>query len=208
MVSLLLLHLVLLSGRGFADEIFIVGIYSLTWVFQCLYHTLPIKERKPPTVMAQMHKYPKTGVDESTSILLSFPSGPGGATYAQGVATTSLRIGIHPDSKEAAAPAIRIQGTKAEIQVDHPAYRPKRWRLVHKDGQVEEFENEMPNHAQGLAYEADEVARCIRDGKRESEVMSLDESIVIMKVMDEVRRQGGLKYPEKLETLEYPIEHW
>lgn len=185
-----------------------MGIYSLTWVFQTLYHTLPVDARKTPSVVAQMHKYAATGVDEDTSILLSFSSGPSGANYSQGIATTSLRVGPTASSKETVNPAIRIQGTKAEIQVDHPAFRPSRWRLVHEDGKVEEFENEMPDGVRGFAYEADEVARCVRDGKKESELLSLDESIVIMRVMDEVRRQGDLKYPDKLETLDYPIEHW
>ena len=35
--------------------------------------------------------------------------------------------------------------------------------------------------------------------------MGWDESIVIMETMDEVRRQGGISYPEKIETTEYPV---
>lgn len=35
--------------------------------------------------------------------------------------------------------------------------------------------------------------------------MGWEESIVIMETMDEVRRQGGIKYPEKIETIEYPV---
>ena len=185
-----------------------VGIYSLTWVFQTLYHTLPASERKAPTVSAQMHKYSKTGADEHTSILLSFPQGPSGATYAQGIATTNLRVSSEPTKQRTSGPAIRIQGTKGEIQVDHPAFRPSRWRFIRADGSKDEYENEMAEGVRGFAYEADEVARCIRDGKKESEVLSLEESVVIMKVMDQAREQNGLKYPDKLETLEYPIEHW
>lgn len=56
-----------------------------------------------------------------------------------------------------------------------------------------------------MYWEADEVARCLRDGKLQSEVMSWEESIVIMEVMDEVRKQNGLVYPEKIESLEFPL---
>ena len=42
-------------------------------------------------------------------------------------------------------------------------------------------------------------------GKLESETMGWEESIVIMETMDEVRRQGGVVYPEKIETTEYPV---
>ena len=36
--------------------------------------------------------------------------------------------------------------------------------------------------------------------------MPLEESVVIMEVMDEVRRQGGIEYPEELESLVWPLE--
>jgi dihydrodiol dehydrogenase / D-xylose 1-dehydrogenase (NADP) len=36
--------------------------------------------------------------------------------------------------------------------------------------------------------------------------LGLDESVLIMEVMDEVRKQGGLQYPEKIETTEYPTQ--
>ncbi|MNP84790.1 hypothetical protein D3C76_1842510 [compost metagenome] len=47
----------------------------------------------------------------------------------------------------------------------------------------------------GYAYEADEVNRCLAAGLTESPVMPLDESIEIMKLLDAVRSEWGLKYP-------------
>lgn len=35
--------------------------------------------------------------------------------------------------------------------------------------------------------------------------MGWEESIVIMETMDQVRKQGGIVYPEKIETTEYPV---
>ena len=46
-----------------------------------------------------------------------------------------------------------------------------------------------------MFWEADESARCICDGKLKSEVLSSDESIVIMRVMDKVRRKKRFDYP-------------
>jgi len=37
------------------------------------------------------------------------------------------------------------------------------------------------------------------DGKLESEVLPLGETILIMEIMDRVRQIGGLNYPEKIE---------
>lgn len=89
-------------------------------------------------------------------------------------------------------------------------FRPVRYRVIPKKGagkgEVRDVKCEFPAGGHGMYWEADEVARCLRDGKLESEGMSWDESIAIMEVMDEVRRQGGLSYPEKIESVEYPLQ--
>ena len=151
-----------------------------------------------------MSKYAKTGADEKTSILLTFPSAPHGSHEAHGIALTNFRVATDVDGKSTAKPAIRIQGSKGEIQVDGPAYRPTTWRVIWKTGGVEEKNDEIPGH--GMFWEADEAARCLRDGKGESEGLGWEESIIIMETMDEVRRQNRLVYPEKIETIEYPIK--
>jgi hypothetical protein len=46
----------------------------------------------------------------------------------------------------------------------------------------------------GMQYQALEVERCIRAGLRQSPVMSLDETIEIMEVMDQIRHQTGIEY--------------
>lgn len=55
------------------------GVYSLSWVFMCLYHTLPEKERKAPRrVVGVVDKFKGTGVDEGSSVIVAFEKGPGG----------------------------------------------------------------------------------------------------------------------------------
>ena len=217
-----------LAGGALLD----LGIYSLTWVFQCLYTTLPVPDRQPPSdVKAIATIYPPTGSDESTSMILKFPRGPHSEAPAQGVALTSLRTASDVDGKGTSYPAIRIQGTKGEIQVFGPAFRPRRWRYIPGNAQgvttgkesgegeggeygvaeegrggkgVEEHECPIPGH--GMFWEADEVARALQEGRKEGGALGWEESRVIMGVMDEVRRQVGVKYPEVIETLEYPVE--
>lgn len=46
-----------------------------------------------------------------------------------------------------------------------------------------------------LAYEAQEVHRCLAAGKTESAEMTHAETVTIMKTLDEIRRQVGVKYP-------------
>jgi hypothetical protein len=157
-----------------------------------------------------MTKYALTGADEQTSILLSFPAAPGGSHAAHGIALTAMRIGTDVDGTNSSRPAIRIQGTEGEIQVDGPAYRPTAYRVISagdgKDGKsmVREVRCEIPG-GHGMFWEADEVARCLRDGRLESEGLGWEESCVIMEVMDEVRRQGGLVYPARIESTDFPL---
>lgn len=110
------------------------GIYSLSWVFMCLYHTLPDKERRAPRrVVGVVDKFKGTGVDEGSSVIVAFAKGPGGRVGAaveeegegaQGIATSSFRVATHPEGNHGAWGAgVRIQASKAEIQILGPAYR-------------------------------------------------------------------------------------
>lgn len=191
-----------LAGGALLD----LGIYSLTWVFQILYHCQEGPQKEAPTVFSAINKYDRTGADEQTSIILQFPK-----TNTHGIATTSLRVATCPDEQgsPAAGPAARIQGTKGEIQVIGPLYRPEEYRVFKHGAEKGQYEvvhcpiptdPERDNWGHGMFWEADEAARCLRDGKQESSGIPWQESLVIMETMDEVRRQGGLVYPDLIET--------
>ena len=53
----------------------------------------------------------------------------------------------------------------------------------------------IPLAGNGYNYEAAAVMQCLREGKTESAMMPLDESLAIMKVMDALRRQWGIVFP-------------
>jgi hypothetical protein len=65
--------------------------------------------------------------------------------------------------------------------------------LVPREGDPEVFD--PPHEGNGLRHQADEVARCVAAGLLESPVMPLDETVAIMRTLDEVRHQIGLVYP-------------
>ena len=213
-----------LAGGALLDA----GIYSLTWLFQTLYLTQPPEARKPPTVASALKLYPKTKqADEMATILLTFPRPTELGGDAHAVATTSLRISPAPGGVDSptVAPCCRVQGDKGEVQIFPPAYRPVKSRLVLRDGTVEEKEWRQPGpgkgsgwfngfggtynaegEGQGMFWEADEAATALVEGRKQSKFEGWEESVVIMEVMDEVRRQGGLVYPEKIETTDYPVK--
>lgn len=47
-----------------------------------------------------------------------------------------------------------------------------------------------------MRYEADEVRKCIRSGKTESEHVTHKESLLIAQIEDEIRKQIGVQFPE------------
>lgn len=48
--------------------------------------------------------------------------------------------------------------------------------------------------SRGLRFEPDAVRKCIRAGKTECDLMSLNDSLIVARVEDEIRRQLGVKY--------------
>ena len=209
-----------LAGGALLD----LGIYSLTWVFQTLYLNQDEKKRRKPSVISTMKKF-KTGADVATSMLLTFPREEKEGGDAQAIATTSMLLNYNPDGKGSAGPVIRVQGEKGEVQIWGPTFRPTRSRLVLTDGTVEDKEWPQPGpgkgsgfvngfgdimnsegEGHGMFWEADEAGLALLEGRKEARFENLEESITIMDIMDEVRRQNGLYYPEDIESTEYPLK--
>lgn len=186
-----------LAGGALLD----LGIYALTWLFQTMYHLQPEAEKEAPKVVAAVNKY-HTGADEMTSMILQFPK-----HKSMGIGLTALRVGTDADGENSGGAAIRIQGSGGEIQVMGPAYRPLQYKVIRKSepGKVEVVDCPIPHDDErdwghGMFWEADECARCIKDGKKESATLPWSESIVIMETMEEVLKQGGVEYPELITT--------
>jgi predicted dehydrogenase len=113
-----------------------------------------------------------TGVDGTTSILLGYPSG------AQAVITcTSAAV-----SPTTAA----IVGTEARIEIGRRWYGQTGFTLIPRAGEPATFEAGVPS---GLRFEAEEVARCLAEGLRESPLLPLAETVSIMETMDAVLAQ-------------------
>ena len=120
-----------------------------------------------------------SGIDDHDALLLEYDCG--------------AIAGLHVSMRTQSPPDITVLGSKGKIYV-HPAmFCPSKITLSLFD--AEETEIALPFASNGYQYEAMEVNRCLREGKTESKVMPLDETLAIMRMMDEIRGQLGLKYP-------------
>jgi hypothetical protein len=59
--------------------------------------------------------------------------------------------------------------------------------------------HEVPQQISGYEYEFQEAVRCIQEGKLESESMPMDKTIQAMEIMDSLRKQWGVVYPQERE---------
>ena len=95
------------------------------------------------------------------------------------------RWNVLPEIVKAGTPAVRrTTFDYGDAQVVVP--------IKPRDG--EPYNVERPYEGNGYQFEAAHAMQCLRDGLTESPVMPLDETLAIMRVMDRVREQIGMRY--------------
>lgn len=180
-----------LGGGSLLD----LGVYPLTWLFLFGYGD-PANKRSDPQVTSSMLMSKDTHVDEFTTIIANFPQ-----SHVSTVATCSY------SAKSNYQEVCRIEGDKGFVSVAWPTFCPTDYSITkYVDGfdgekfSTEKFHHDIPGSGHGMFWEADECARCLRDGKKESSVIPLSESMAVAKVMDQARAQNNFTYPAELES--------
>ncbi len=119
------------------------------------------------------------GVDAQTSMILDYANG------AQAVLNTNMVV-------QTPCTAV-IAGLNGYLEVNRTFYNPTSMRLTLFDGTVTEYSSDYQGH--GLREQAVEFARVVKSGAKESPILRWEDTIAIMKILDTVRSQIGLKYP-------------
>ncbi|KAF3395928.1 D-xylose 1-dehydrogenase [Penicillium rolfsii] len=159
-----------------AGSLLDIGIYSLTWVVLAMENDLG--HELSHVLASQVNR---DGIDIATTAILTYSHGK------QGVATSSTSA-MFP------SPFCRIEGSKGFVTVDGPAPSMPQSFTVHVYNQDPvKYEFETPGR--GYYWEADAVALDIAANKKENSVMPWAETLRIMSLMDEIRRQGGATFP-------------
>jgi predicted dehydrogenase len=158
-----------LGGGALLDA----GVYPVSFASMVLGPGAPEK-------ISSLINLGETGVDEECAAIVSW----GGPRIA--VLSAALRTALVSDAW--------ISGDRGRIHV--PSFVFAHSASIEVYGKYSSrWEGDFVSN--GYNYEAEEVMSCLREGKTESPVMSLDESAHIMKIMDEIRAQGHLKYPSE-----------
>ncbi len=154
-----------LAGGGLLD----VGIYTIAMAYMVF---------GAPSQITSLAHVGETNVDEQAGILLGYDEGQIALLHC------AIRTGTPQEA--------RIMGTDGSIHI--PGFWHSTSATLNAAGKEPE-RVEMPFKGNGYENEAIEVMRCLREGKLESDIVPLAESLSIMETMDSVRAQWGLKYP-------------
>jgi len=147
-----------------------VGVYLLTWALAVW--------GQPHSLTAASHRN-RDGVDAETSMTLLYTSG------AQAQLMTSLTT--------VSTQTATVSGTKGMLRCNAPLFNPTELTITTGSGEsrVEKF----TPAGSGYTYQLREVLRCIQQGLTESPTMPVDETLITMSLLDEARRQTGIRYP-------------
>jgi len=137
-------------------------------------------------------------VDSSTCFVLDFQK-----LGSQAILSCSITISSPPQY------ALLLRFRNGNIVVPAPIYRPNSFTIQYfsRPGSGEVIREETHDRfakelvGGGWHYQADEVARCIRDGKIQSELWGWDKTLLQMEIFDEVRKQGGYVLPPGVEKV-------
>ncbi|XP_045779857.1 trans-1,2-dihydrobenzene-1,2-diol dehydrogenase-like [Maniola jurtina] len=153
-----------------------LGIYTLQ-LAQYIFKDEPIKV----TAVGELND---DGVDLVDTVILEYAGG--------------RRAVLNAHSKLKLWNKATVVGPLGRVTLEAPFHFPD--TVTHVDGKVEKFPLHKSSlkynfvNSAGLVYEALETARCIKEGLIESPRMSHQESLVLAKLMDTVRKQVGVHY--------------
>ncbi len=158
-----------LGGGALLD----LGIYPVSFAYDLF--------GEPQTVQAVCSRT-STGVDLQTSVLLGYRSDAQALLHC---------------TRDARGPnTATIIGTEGRIDLDSTWFSQTGFTVTSSAGDLIERFDPEPTTSRGSQYQAWEVERLITAGSTGGEMLPPQQSVAIMAVMDRIREQLGLVYPE------------
>ena len=132
-----------------------------------------------PNVVLGLADIGKTGVDEQATMNLGYSDGK----------LALLSTAVRTNTPQEAV----ISGSEGSIRIHTPWWKPTVFTLAQNGKESQTIT--VPMEGNGFNYEAMEVQKCLEAGKLESDIMPHSQTIEIMRIMDTLRNQWGVKYP-------------
>lgn len=152
-----------------------LAVYPLTWALGVF--------GEPRSLLANGVLTPE-GVDLQSSVTLDYQGG----AHAQFITSIGAECpGV-----------VTAGGTEGWLRSSAPLFKPAELVIQPRSGTLRTEEFEVLGH--GFSYELREVTRCLQAGLTKSPFMTPEESVGTMELLDEARRQMGLRYPSDLQT--------
>ncbi|CAD5992583.1 Gfo/Idh/MocA family protein [Agreia sp. COWG] len=122
-----------------------------------------------------------TGVDRQVALILEHAGG----------AISVLHTALDTQGANTAT----VVGTEGRIEIDAVWYEQASFTVYSGKGSevLERYDEGVVSR--GMQYQAWELERVVQEGRAESELLPLSQSVAIMTVLDEARRQVGVTYP-------------
>jgi len=130
-----------------------------------------------PTEILAKSNFHESGADLQTSMILQYDN-------AQAI--------LHSSFVSSSEMKATISGTEGRINLNPFWYEAQSYTLI-KNNHRTKFK--LPTKGKGYTYEIEECHRCIKENRIESKLWSHQNSLELIKIVDEVRSQIGLEYP-------------
>ena len=122
----------------------------------------------------------KDGVDEATSLVFGYNNGSTAAL------TTCCTV--------AGPVTATVLGTKGRIEIDKTFYAQTSFTVYNNQNEILERFDEAGVPGTGRQMQAIEAERCVEAGLIESPTLTVADSVAMMEIMDEARKQIGLRW--------------
>lgn len=155
-----------LAGGALLD----LGIYPISFAHMILGN---------PSKITSTAVLTDKGVDAQTSMIFDYACG------AQAVLNTTM-------IEQTPCRAV-VAGLNGWLEIDRTFYNPASMRVILNDGSVTEYPSSYQGH--GLREQAEVFKQLVRSGAQQSQILNWQDTVDIMKTLDQVRSQIGLKYP-------------
>jgi predicted dehydrogenase len=147
-----------------------LGVYAMA-VTQLVF-------QKNPLSVKALGFVGETGVEEAISVSLDYGNGSLSQFACTFLASPSNQV--------------EIFGSKGKINI-HPVYNSAEQATLIVNGKEKQVN--LPHSINGFEYQIFEAQRCIREGRIESPLMTLEKTIDNLRILDEIRNQIGVSYP-------------